>query len=133
MKNKNNPSVAVATAPFAGGAWWGMAKTGGAAVDVGKRLKQIRKSKNISVYKLSQISQVSESHIRNLEKGTKSVTVDTLEMLVNGMNTTMSEFFNEDNSIAYLNQDERALLRYYRTLTVNTSKAVVEFLEKLNG
>lgn len=102
-------------------------------MDVGKRLKQIRKSKNISVYKLSQISQVSESHIRNLEKGTKSVTVDTLEMLVNGMNTTMSEFFNEDNSIAYLNQDERALLRYYRTLTVNTSKAVVEFLEKLNG
>ena len=102
-------------------------------MDVGKRLKQIRKSKNISVYKLSQISQVSESHIRNLEKGTKSVTVDTLEMLVNGMNTTMSEFFNEDNSITYLNQDERALLRYYRTLTVNTSKAVVEFLEKLNG
>lgn len=102
-------------------------------MDVGKRLKQIRKSKNISVYKLSQISQVSKSHIRNLEKGTKSVTVDTLEMLVNGMNTTMSEFFNEDNSIAYLNQDERALLRYYRTLTVNTSKAVVEFLEKLNG
>lgn len=102
-------------------------------MDVGKRLKQIRKSKNISVYKLSQISQVSESHIRNLEKGTKSVTVDTLEMLVNGMNTTMSEFFNENNSIAYLNQDERALLRYYRTLTVNTSKAVVEFLEKLNG
>ena len=102
-------------------------------MDVGKRLKQIRKSKNISVYKLSQISQVSESHIRNLEKGTKSVTVDTLEMLVNGMNTTMSEFFNEDNSIAYLNQDERALLRYYRTLTLNTSKAVVEFLEKLNG
>ena len=102
-------------------------------MDVGKRLKQIRKSKNISVYKLSQISQVSESHIRNLEKGTKSVTVDTLEMLVNGMNTTMSEFFNEDNSITYLNQDERALLRYYRTLTVNTSKAVVEFLEKMNG
>jgi len=106
---------------------------GGAAVDVGKRLKQIRKSKNISVYKLSQISQVSESHIRNLEKGTKSVTVDTLEMLVNGMNTTMSEFFNEDNSIAYLNQDERTLLRYYRTLSANTSKAVIEFLEKLNG
>ncbi len=99
---------------------------------VGKRLKQVRDSKNISVYKLSKDSDVSESHIRNLERGTKSATVETLEMLVVSMNMTMSEFFNEDDSVTYLTQDEKILLKYYRTLSKDTSKAIVEFCEKLN-
>ena len=51
-------------------------------MDIGKRLKDVRDRKKISIYKLSQESQVSESHIRNLERGIKSATVETLEMLV---------------------------------------------------
>lgn len=38
-------------------------------MDISKRLKEIRKAKNISVYKLSQLSGVSETHIRDLERG----------------------------------------------------------------
>lgn len=40
-------------------------------MDVGKRLNEIRQAKKISIYKLSQDSTVSESHIRNLERGVK--------------------------------------------------------------
>lgn len=102
-------------------------------MDVGKRLKEIRLSKNISIYKLSHDSEVSESHIRNLERGNKSATVETLEMLINSLNITMSEFFNEDNSISYLTHNEKVLLDYYRTLPNNTAKAVSEFCEKMNN
>lgn len=38
-------------------------------MDIAKKLKDIRKSKDISVYKLSQMSGVSETHIRDLERG----------------------------------------------------------------
>jgi transcriptional regulator with XRE-family HTH domain len=100
-------------------------------VDVGKRLRQVRESKNISIYRLSKDSDVSESHIRNLERGTKNATVETLEMLVGSMNMTMAEFFNIDDNIAYLTQDEKILLKYYRTLPKSTSKAIIEFCEKL--
>ena len=100
-------------------------------MNVGKRLKEIRQSKNISIYKLSQDSEVSESHIRNLERGVKNATVETLEMLVSNLNITMSEFFNEDNRISYLTPKEKILLEYYRTLPDNTANAVIEFCEKV--
>ena len=100
-------------------------------MDVGKRLRQVRESKNISVYELSKVSDVSESHIRNLERGTKSATVETLEMLVNSLNMTMADFFNIDDNVTYLTQDEQILLKYYRTLSKDTSKAIIEFCEKL--
>ena len=41
-------------------------------MDIGKRLQEIRKCKHISIYRLSQKSEVSESHIRNLESGKKA-------------------------------------------------------------
>lgn len=102
-------------------------------MDVGKRLNEIRQSKKISIYKLSQESTVSESHIRNLERGVKNATVETLEMLVKNLSMTMSEFFNENNDVAYLTSSEKILLDYYRTLPDETASAVIEFCEKLNN
>ena len=102
-------------------------------MDIGKRLKEIRKVKNISIYKLSKESQVSETHIRNLERGIKSATVETLEMLVSNLNMTMSEFFNENDDISYLTSSERILLDYYRTLPDETAIAVTEFCQKMNN
>ncbi len=100
-------------------------------MNVGKRLKEIRESKHMSVYRLSLDSGVSESHIRNIERGKKNATVETLEMLINSLNITMSEFFNEDESSHYLMPDENLLLRYYRSLPEDTSKAVLEFCQKM--
>lgn len=102
-------------------------------MDVGKRLNEIRQSKKISIYKLSQESTVSESHIRNLERGVKNATVETLEMLVKNLSMTMSEFFNENNDVTYLTSSEKILLDYYRTLPDETASAVIEFCEKLNN
>ena len=100
-------------------------------MNLGERLSKIRQDKKISIYKLSQDSTVSESHIRNIENGVKNTTVDTLEMLVNSLDMTMSEFFNENDSISYLTPKEKVLLDYYRTLPDETANAVIEFCEKL--
>lgn len=102
-------------------------------MDIGKRLNEIRQAKKISIYRLSQESTVSESHIRNLERGVKNATVETLEMLVKNLNITMSEFFNETDDMAYLTSSEKILLDYYRTLPDETASAVIEFCEKLNN
>ena len=102
-------------------------------MNVGERLKSIRENKNISIYKLSQDSEVSESHIRNLERGNKQAKVETLEMLVKCLGITMSEFFNEDDSVSYLTENEKSIIDYYRTLPNNTADAVTEFCVKLHN
>lgn len=102
-------------------------------MDVGKRLRTIRTEKNVSIYRLSQDSTISESHIRNLERGTKKSTVETLELLIKALDMTPSEFFNENNSIAYLTEQEKILLQYFRTLSAGTAAAVTEFCEKMQN
>ena len=102
-------------------------------MNIGERLKIIRQSKAISIYKLSQDSEVSESHIRNLERGKKHATVETLEMLVKSMDMSMSEFFNDDDSRTYLTPNEKALIEFFRTLPGDTVDAVVAFCDRLKN
>lgn len=101
-------------------------------MDIGKRLQEIRICKHISIYRLSQKSEVSESHIRNLESGKKSATVTTLEMLVHSMDMTLSEFFNEDDRCTYLTKREKRLLQCYRALPDETAEALTKFCETLS-
>lgn len=35
-------------------------------MDIGEHLQKMRENRNVSVYRLSQLSSISESHIRNL-------------------------------------------------------------------
>jgi len=100
---------------------------------VGERLNSIRQSKNISIYKLSQNSEVSENHIRNLESRIKHATVETLALLVQNLGMTMSEFFNEDDTISYPTQKEKTLLDSFSALPDETANAVLAFCEKLKN
>lgn len=102
-------------------------------MNIGKRLQTIRKSKHISIYRLSQLSEVSEGHIRNLESGKKSATIATLEMLVRSMDMTLSEFFNEDEQCVYLTNREKRMLQCFRTLSEKTAEALVEFCETMSS
>lgn len=101
-------------------------------MNVGQRLRELRQRKNMSVYQLHQISSVSEAHIRNLERGSKNSSVETLQMLVESLGITMSEFFNADDGVSYLTKNEEVLLDCFRTLPADIANAVIEFCQKVN-
>ena len=84
-------------------------------MNIGERLYYWRNLKQTSVYKLSKISGVSENHIRNLENGKKQPTIKTLQAITDGLNITLSEFFNtENNDITYLSDGEKRILDFYK-------------------
>ena len=77
-------------------------------MEISERLYYWRNLKRISVYKLSKLSGVSENHIRNLENGKKQPTIKTLQALTDGLNITLSEFFNTENDdIIYRKVNEK--------------------------
>lgn len=71
--------------------------------EIGPKLREYRKSKGISVDKLSEISEMSISHIRQIEQGNRRITIDTLYKLMDALetdaNTILSINLNPETSV----------------------------------
>lgn len=103
-------------------------------MNINERLYYWRNHKNMSVYKLSRISGIFENHIRNLENGTKQPTFKTLQALTDGLNITLSEFFNtQSNGLYYLSSGEKRLIEAYRRLPSDKADILIEFYEKMKS
>ena len=85
----------------------------------------------MSVYKLSQLSGVSETHIRDLERGDRNPSIDTLCRLVEPMGVPVSELFTESNNMTVLSDEEKALLDCYRMLSKDKAESLLIFLKTL--
>ena len=100
-------------------------------MDIAERLKKARIANNMTVYKLSQISGISETHIRDLERGDRNPSFDTLSRLAKPLRLSMSELFNESEEVSYLNDNERELLSCFRSLDERQSNTLLDFLKSL--
>ena len=86
-------------------------------MDIAKKFRNIRNEKKLSVYKLSNLSDVSQNYIHNIEKGINQPSIYILEKLLKPMGITLSEFFNDNLDIYYPSEFEKEVLYYIRTLT----------------
>ena len=100
-------------------------------MDISKRLKEVRKAKDISVYKLSQLSGVSETHIRDLERGDKNPSLDTLTRIAAPLGLSLSDLLNETDDVSYLNSKEKMLVDYFRHLSDDKADTLLAFLKTL--
>lgn len=100
-------------------------------MDIASRLKKIRTAKGYSVYKLSQLSGVSETHIRDLERGERNPSLDTIDRIAKTFGMSLSELLNEDITVSYLTDKEKEILDCYRMLPENSSDALLTFLKTL--
>ena len=101
-------------------------------MDIASRLKKIRTSKGCSVYKLSQISGVSETHIRDLERGDRNPSLDTIDRIAKTFGMSVSELLNENEEISYLTAKEKELLECYRMMPDDQCDALLAFIKTLN-
>ena len=100
-------------------------------MDIAEKLNTIRKSKNISIYKLSQLSGVSETHIRVLERGKRNPSFDTLSRLAVPLGISLPELFNESDDLTFLNKQEKELIECFRLLSNDKADSLLQFLKTL--
>ena len=96
-----------------------------------EKLKKLRLDKGYSFYYVNKISGISGQHIKGMEAGTRQPTIETLQRLLNVYGITLSEFFNDNESVYYLRQDEKALLENYRIMDDEKSSALLKMSEVL--
>ena len=98
-------------------------------MDIAKRLKTVRNSKKLSIYKLSQLSNVSESQIRNIERGNSNPSFETLSKLAEHLGLSLADLFNETEDVSYLSNDEKELVECFRLLPKEKSDALMNFVK----
>ena len=101
-------------------------------MDIASRLKKLRTAKGYSVYKLSQESGVSETHIRDLERGDRNPSLDTIDRIAKTFGLSLSELLNEDETVSYVTASEKELLDCYRMMPQDRSDALLAFLKTLS-
>ena len=100
-------------------------------MDIGKKIRDIRTTKGLSMYRLTQITGISGHHIKGIEEGTRQPTIDTLQKLLVPLGLSLSELFSDSTELTYLNENERTLIENYRSLTEEKANALLLFSDVL--
>ena len=100
-------------------------------MDIGKKIKDIRTSKGLSMYRITQITGISGHHIKGIEDGTGQPTIETLQKLLIPLGITLAELFSTDSSSTYLSDKERTLIENFRSLNMEKADALLYFSEVL--
>ena len=77
-------------------------------------IKQLRESKNISQYKLSQMTDISRTYLRNLENNKKcNPTLGILSLIAEALEVKIKDLFYEDLEIEELREEMHTRIEKY--------------------
>jgi len=82
-------------------------------IDLGKRVREERLRRGISLEQLSARAQVSRSMISEVERGTKAATVLVLDRIATGLNTSLARLLDQEtrSRVILLHHDRQAVAR----------------------
>jgi len=100
-------------------------------MDVLERIDQLRNERNWSNYKLSQISGVSQTTLRNMFSRNTLPSIATLEAICAGFGMTLSQFFAAGNEPVPLTDEQCEMLKTWGTLTEEQKSAFMQLMKKI--
>ncbi|WP_425060203.1 hypothetical protein SCACP_08720 [Sporomusa carbonis] len=65
-------------------------------MDVGSRIRKLRKSKGLSTHQLADITNISQPVISRLETNSRTADIDSLERIVTALGVSLSDFFADE-------------------------------------
>lgn len=101
-------------------------------MDLPVKFRTLRTNRNISVYKLSKDTDISQNYIRKIEKGESQPSVLVLEKLLARLGSTLAEFFSEDENVLYPTAYERELVEAVRLLEEEKALAVLHLAKLMS-
>ena len=93
---------------------------------VGERIARFREKKNITVNKLANMSGLSQSHLRDIELGKKTPSVETLYQICLALEITLKDFFDDESE--NLLQNDPIVRRIYQMNDIQR-KTLLAFLD----
>lgn len=100
-------------------------------MNLGTELTRLRQKRELSVYRLSKLTEISENHIHRIEAGESQPSVATLERLLTALDSNLAEFFNNDKKVLYPTELEREVISEIRRLNPVQAETLLKFLRTI--
>lgn len=101
-------------------------------MDIVKKLNNIRLERNMSVYRLAELSGLNQSTLANTFSRGTVPSIANLEAMCLAMGITLAQFFNDGEEVQILTVDEINLVSDYRKLSPSAKKAINDLLKEFN-
>lgn len=101
-------------------------------MNIATRITELKNLRGLSSYKLSKLSGVSQTYIREIESGSKQPTVEILEKILSALNISWGEFFRETDS-PEVSPELRRLLDSAKKITPEQLAAVQNLLNTIKS
>ncbi len=90
-----------------------------------KKLNDMRLERNLSVYRLAELSGLTQSTLANTFSRGIVPSLANLELMCEAMGVTLAQFFTESESAMLLTDEERELIYNYRMLAPDMKSALL--------
>ena len=103
--------------------------------DTLKRINELLKNRNWSLYKLAKESGIPYSSLNSMFQKNNQPTIATLEKICRAFHINMSDFFSESMPCKTIekqfSKNEQELIQSYRNLSRNNQKLLYDFVKLL--
>ena len=97
-------------------------------MDIIKKLNELRLQRNMSVYRLAELSGLNQSTLANTFSRGIVPSIRNLETICEAMGITMGQFFTESEREEILTEEEISLIDNFRRLPPHVKKAFCEMV-----
>ena len=103
------------------------------AMDVIKKLTELRLERNISVYRLSELTGINQSTLANTFSRGTIPSIKHLEIMCDALGVTLSQFFAQDEEMFYLSKKEIELINNYRKLPKELCRNLSDLINDISN
>ena len=99
-------------------------------MNVLERIAQLKDERGWSNYKLSQMTGVSQTTLRNMFTRNTLPSIATLESICKGCGITLAQFFANESEPIPLDEEQKALLKTWGVLSKKQKEALLILIRK---
>lgn len=96
---------------------------------VAKRIQELCKKKNMTMYRLAQKTELRQSTISNIMRRKTLPNLVTLEKICDGLGISLSQFFQEGDDIVSLTDEQKHVLDAWITLSEEDKKLIKTYAQ----
>ena len=100
-------------------------------MDVLKKLNKLRLERNLSVYRLAELSGINQSTLANTFSRGAVPSLKHLVLMCDTLGITLAQFFTEDEQPMNLTEQERQLIYNFRRLPDNLKNSVANIVNSV--